>query len=63
MAYCMLASLPPIIGLHTATVAPFFFAALGTTRNVLSVGPSTYTYMHDDRQCDIGLHISPTFPP
>lgn len=38
MAYMMLASLPPIIGLHTATIAPFFFAAFGTTRNVLSVG-------------------------
>jgi hypothetical protein len=38
MAYMLLASLPSIIGLHTATIAPFFFTLCGTTRNVLSVG-------------------------
>lgn len=39
MAYCLLASLPSIVGLHTTTVAPFFFWLFGTSRSVLSVGP------------------------
>jgi sulfate permease, SulP family len=38
MAYAMMASLPPIMGLYTATIAPFFFAFLGTSQQ-LSVGP------------------------
>jgi len=36
----MVATLPPIMGLHTATISPFFFAFLGTSRNILSVGPT-----------------------
>ena len=42
LAYMMMASLPPIMGMHTASIAPFFFAVLGTTRNVLSVGACPY---------------------
>lgn len=38
MAYMLIASLPSVVGLHTATVASFFFMAFRTTRNVLSVG-------------------------
>jgi SulP family sulfate permease len=38
MAYAMIASLPPIIGLYTGSIAPFIFALLGTSRQ-LSVGP------------------------
>ena len=40
LAYFMVATLPPIMGLHTATISPFFFAFLGTSRNILSVGPT-----------------------
>lgn len=40
LAYFMIAALPPIVGLHTATIGPFFFALLGTSRNILSVGPT-----------------------
>jgi SulP family sulfate permease len=38
MAYAMIASLPPLMGLYTASVAPFIFALLGTSQQ-LSVGP------------------------
>jgi SulP family sulfate permease len=38
MAYAMIAALPPIIGLYTASVAPFVYALLGTSQQ-LSVGP------------------------
>lgn len=38
MAYAMIASLPPIVGLYTGSIAPFIFALLGTSRQ-LSVGP------------------------
>lgn len=34
----LIASLPSVVGLNTATVTSFFFIAFGTTRNVLSVG-------------------------
>ena len=39
MAYMMIAGLPPILGLYTAQIAPFFFALLGTSQQ-LSVGPA-----------------------
>jgi len=38
MSYSLIANLPPIMGLHVATIAPIFYAFLGTSMQ-LSVGP------------------------
>lgn len=40
MAYALLANMPPIVGLYTATIAPICYAFLGTS-NHLQIGPAS----------------------
>lgn len=39
LAYALLASLPPVVGLYTSSLPPMIYAGLGTS-NVCSIGPN-----------------------
>ncbi len=57
MAFSMMATLPPIYGLYTATLAPMLYALFGTSKH-LSVGPAGMVAIFFPRACTALLGVA-----
>lgn len=58
----MIATLPPVVGLHTATIAPFIYGAMGTSMQ-LSVGPVALASIYLPTSLDaLGLNTTDDSP-
>lgn len=60
MAYAILGSLPPIMGLYTGTMPPIIYSFFGTSKH-LAVGPAALVSLFFPKACDhLGLEDNTT---